>query len=467
MIQRSRPLAVQVGVPVLAAEVVVVSTLIVAVWPAVAEADSGALKLTVVVAAFVAVLLPLVAVWIASLVIARQARQMSTAAEHFGRSDFSVRVASASSTELVTLAVALDDMGVRLNARLAELQMQQRQQRAILQSMSNAVLAVDTEQRVVMVNRAAEHLLELRADSVRGRLLQEVIRQSQLHEFVRRALAEPQPQQTELQLHGAPRKIVQATSGPMTTSDDAAAGVLMVLNDVTELRRLESLRSEFAANVSHELRTPITNLKGYVETLLEVGMDDQEQSTRFLNIIQHNVDRLAAIVDDVMALTEFERPRSPKSIERIVTSIRDISTNVIEQFSFSAAAKKVTLQLSVHVDLRVEVQRGLIEQAVGNLVSNAIAYSPPQTTVTIESQMVSDDEVEIAVVDEGPGIAEEHLSRLFERFYRVDSARSREAGGTGLGLAIVKHIAVSQGGRVDVASTLGHGSRFVIILPRG
>lgn len=465
MIRRTRPLLWQVGIPLIAAEVVllfVVAMLARSIWRAV-ETDSIAAIL--IVFGVAALLFTLIAVLIVSRFVARQARMMSGAATQFARGDFSRHVVSPSSRELADLATALDEMGDALNARFAELQQQQRQQRAILQSMSNAVLAVDTEQRIAMVNRAAEELLGLRSDSVRGRLLQEVIRQPELNGFVLRALSDPAPQQTELRLQGEPPMIVQAISGPLTTADGAPAGLLLVLNDVTELRRLETLRSDFAANVSHELRTPITNLKGYVETLLDVGTADESQAKRFLEVIQHNIDRLAAIVDDVMALTEFERPRSRERLKKTLTPVRDIAAAVLEQFAPAARQKNIELKSVVPDDLHVKVQPRLIEQALGNLVSNAITYSPGGTSVTIEVLRTRDDEIEIAVADEGPGIAREHLSRLFERFYRVDLARSREVGGTGLGLAIVKHIALTHGGSADVTSTLGKGSRFVIKLP--
>lgn len=409
-------------------------------------------------------------IFLADRRLAAQSNALAADAERFADRDFAKRNTFQSSGPLASLSLALDRMADQLETRFEEIQLQQQQQRAILQSMSNAVLAVDTEQRIVTVNRAAEELLGLHSATVQGRLLQEVIRQPELHGFVKQALSDSAPHQMEMRLMGETPITVQAASGPLTTVDGDLAGVLLVLNDVTELRRLEALRSDFAANVSHELRTPITNLKGYIETLLEVGTSDYPQTQKFLKVIKQNIDRLSAIVDDVMALTELERPRGAvkgrgrERLERVSSSIPTIVTNVIEQFRPRAGAKRITLKSRVASDLRAKVQPRLIEQAIGNLVSNAIAYSPPDTTVVIEAHSIG-DELEIAVTDQGPGIEEEHLPRLWERFYRVDQARSREAGGTGLGLAIVKHIALSHGGSVDVTSEIGRGSRFVINLP--
>jgi len=418
-------------------------------------------------AAIISIVLTLAAVVIITRRLSTRMRSIAHGAARFAEGDLSDPVQRGGPRELDQLAEALNRMAGQLQQRFAQLQLQQRQQRAILQSMSNAVLAVDSEQRISLVNRAAEELLGLRSQAVHRRLLQEVIRQPELNGFVRRALSDPTPQETELRLHGDPPIVVQATSGPLTTADGAPAGLLLVLNDVSELRRLEALRSDFAANVSHELRTPITNLKGYIETLIEVGVSDESQARRFLKIIQHNIERLAAIVDDVLALTEFERPRSKGALERLSTPVAELVDNVLEQFGPSAEAKGIALRCCIPETLEIPVQPRLIEQAIGNLVSNAITYSPSQTTVTIEARSRDDQNVEIAVADQGPGIAAEHLPRLFERFYRVDKARSSERGGTGLGLAIVKHIALSHGGTVDVTSELGAGSRFVIILPHG
>lgn len=434
------------------------------------RANAAAAVRGLAIACVLCILLTFGIIYIADRRLAAQVDGLTARMARFATGDFSRRGAIHTTSGLSTLSDALQSMANQLNERLEELQLQQQQQRAILQSMNNAVLAVDSEQRIVMVNRASEQLLNLQSAKVQGRLLQEVIRQPELHGFVRRALEDPAPQQMELRLMGDPTVVVQATSGPLTTSDDEPAGVLLVLNDVTELRRLESLRSDFAANVSHELRTPITNLKGYVETLLEVGTSDYPQTQKFLGIIQSNVERLSAIVNDVMVLTELERPRigakerGRERLERVPSSVQTIMNNVIEQFRPRAKNKNIDLKSRIGSDLRANVQSRLIEQAVGNLVSNAIAYSPQHSTVTIETERRG-DEVEIAVLDEGPGIEAEHLPRLWERFYRVDQARSRDAGGTGLGLAIVKHIAISHGGRVEVVSELGKGSRFVIILP--
>lgn len=242
-----------------------------------------------------------------------------------------------------------------------------------------------------------------------------------------------------------------------------------------EHRQLEALRSDFAANVSHELRTPITNIKGYVETMLEVGLDDPKQAREFLDIIKRNSDRLAAIVEDILSLAWLEQPGTRKALVREECEMKPILEAVAGQFENAASAKNIAIAIHVDRGLTANVNAQLIEQAVANYVSNAIKYSPVETTVTIKASLASQESlggkrewgewIEIAVIDEGQGIAPEHLPRIFERFYRVDKARSRALGGTGLGLAIVKHIALIHGGWVAVDSDLGKGSVFRIILP--
>lgn len=358
-------------------------------------------------------------------------------------------------------------------ARIASIQ---QEQQAILQSMDGGVLVLDVQQRILSMNRAAEWMLGITGSASRGRLLQEVSRQPDLQRYVSEALVD-ETDEREFALQGAPARRVRAAHSRLLDPDNKPVGLLVVLSDLTQLRRLESVRTDFAANVSHELRTPITNIKGYVETLLDMnGQTDAEQSDRFLRIIQRNADRLGAIVEDMLMLTQLERPGVKDSLSAERTRVGQIVSMVEQNLEDEAAAKNMTLMTSVPEDLWAMVNPQLVEQAITNLVVNAIKYSPAGKRVWLRAKAVEPlkdavpadvPAVEISVIDEGPGIGEEHLSRVFERFYRVDKARSREAGGTGLGLAIVKHIVHLHGGRVDVESSLGQGSTFRVTLPGG
>ena len=344
------------------------------------------------------------------------------------------------------------------------LQARQSEQRIIQQSMSTGMIALDSEQRVLSLNRAAEHLLGVRESSAAGKPLRESLHEPELNRFIHQALVAANQSSAEFQLLGRGGATIHATGEPLRNGESKPVGLLVLLSDVTRMKKLEAMRSDFAANVSHELRTPITNIMGYVETLRDVGMEDREQSRKFLDIVHRNTERLAFIVEDLLSLARLERPEARDNLARELTPVRQIIEATIAQFESARAEKNIRVEIEAMPSLQAMVDSQVIEQALGNLLSNAIKYSPAGTTVKMRARYVS-GEIELAVIDQGPGIAREHLPRLFERFYRVDRARSREMGGTGLGLAIVKHIALVHGGRVEVESEQGKGSTFRLMLP--
>ncbi|MHC5003763.1 MAG: sensor histidine kinase [Planctomycetota bacterium] len=430
------------------------------------DAELAGVWKTLVVAGVISLVLTSGVIALVSARLARTVGQLASGASRFAAGDLGHRVPAPPARELARVAESLNAMAEQLGDRIGQLQRQDAEQGAILQSMSNGVLALDLEQHVLSVNRAAEHILGLPAGaSVRGLLLPAAVREPNLIQFVEATLGGRGSHSEELTLGPDRRRRIHATSEPIADPRGGLAGVLIVLDDVTELRRLESLRSDFAANVSHELRTPITNIKGYVETLQEVGVRDEAQARQFLGIVKKNADRLAAIIDDLLALARIEDPGSAVRLQREPTSVRTLLRSVIGQFRRAADAQQIRLVCEADAELRAAVQRQLMEQAIGNLLSNAISYSPAGTTVTVAGRGLENGSLELSVSDEGPGIAAQHLPRLFERFYRVDKGRSRSLGGTGLGLAIVKHVALLHGGQASVKSTVGRGSTFTIELP--
>ncbi|MEY4119392.1 MAG: hypothetical protein RLZZ116_2720 [Planctomycetota bacterium] len=340
--------------------------------------------------------------------------------------------------------------------RLAEIE-------RILRATPIAVIALDHKQRINSANAAAERLLGFTIERARGRLLQEIVRQPELNRAIETALGASGRFDGELHLEADDPLEVQLCCEPLDMEDEPA-GLVMSLVDVTRMRRLESMRSEFAANVSHELRTPITNIKGYVETLLQVGIDDPERMRKFLEIVHRNTVRLSGIVEDILTLAFLEEPETKQSLTQTPVSARDVIRQVVEDLGSAAGAKSIQVDIVGDSDRVLLANRSLIEQALANLVSNAIKYSGERTTVRIEITDAGES-IRLAVSDQGPGIAAKHLPRIFERFYRVDKARARSQGGTGLGLAIVKHIATIHGGRVEVSSQLGQGSTFSLYLP--
>lgn len=256
------------------------------------------------------------------------------------------------------------------------------------------------------------------------------------------------------QLHGA----------PLPTEAGSKIGAVIVLNDMTRMRRLENVRREFVANVSHELKTPITSIQGFVEALLEGAMSDHKQAERFLKIIARHSDRLNSIIEDLLTLSRLEEDRERRETSFEVTELKAVLASAIELSSTKAEDKKMKIELICQDDTKAKINAALLEQAMINLIDNAIKYSSSGDIIRIIAEQ-KNNETTISVEDNGCGIAPEHLPRIFERFYVIDKGRSRKLGGTGLGLAIVKHIAQVHGGYVTVESMLGKGSIFTIHLP--
>jgi two-component system phosphate regulon sensor histidine kinase PhoR len=247
-------------------------------------------------------------------------------------------------------------------------------------------------------------------------------------------------------------------------SEQTPLGAVIVLNDVTRLKRLETMRRDFVANVSHELKTPITSIKGFVETLISGAMDKPEDNKRFLGIVASQADRLNAIIDDLLSLSQLEQDAEKVEIVIAESGLKPVLEMAIQACASKATEKKVHVDLNCPESVTARINPQLLEQAVINLVDNAIKYSLTSTQVRVNVS-AGEEGITVAVADEGRGIEKEHIPRLYERFYRVDSDRSRAMGGTGLGLAIVKHIAQVHGGSVSVDSSIGKGSTFRIHLP--
>jgi two-component system phosphate regulon sensor histidine kinase PhoR len=335
------------------------------------------------------------------------------------------------------------------------------QQQAVLGSMIEGVLAIDARQRVLGINRAAADLLDVDLERIIGRPLQEVIRNPDLRRFALLAIDCREPVEDDLVIHGVRDRTIRLRGTALRdTSGDG--GAVIVLNDVTDVQRLENVRRDFVANVSHELKTPVASIKGFVETLLDGAADDPVDNRRFLEIVARQADRLAAIIEDLLALSRIEQREGAGTLPVEPWPLLTILTTAAEDCRPRAADRSIRLVVDCSPDLTATVNGPLLEQAVINLVDNAIKYSEPGKTVWLAA--ARDQSTTIRIRDEGCGIAAEHLPRLFERFYRVDKARSRQQGGTGLGLAIVKHIVQAHGGTVSVESTPGVGTTFTLRL---
>ena len=347
------------------------------------------------------------------------------------------------------------------------------------QSMRDGLVVLDAHQRVLSANAAAARLLGFDSTAARGRLFQEISRIPEVNTMLDASYKDGQRRHGLLEPPTAPGSIVDAAIETLRDESKQAIGALLLIADVTSEQRLERMRSDFVANVSHELRTPITNIKGYIETIQQIGLADPGQVNRFLEIVERNASRLGALVEDLLSISFLESTNSKERVTMGSTPMNALIDWVDAELGPAAEARGVKLTRDIESDLQLHANALLIEQAIGNLVSNAIRYAPRGSAIEISARTsqalgntlnntVNPSGTRMALItvaDHGPGIPEKHLPRLFERFYRVDSARSREEGGTGLGLAIVKHIAMVHGGTVTVESAIGTGSRFCLAIP--
>jgi two-component system phosphate regulon sensor histidine kinase PhoR len=397
--------------------------------------------------------------------ITRPIFHLRKGAARFAEGDLKYRLDSSRSDEIGALAEAMNSMAAQLDERISTITKQRNEVEAILANMVEAVLVLDAQERIVSLNKAAEELFRITLSKVGGRSVHEVIRNTELHRFVAEAFGATGPIEGELTFIGDPDRVLQASGVAFRNVQGKNVGVLVVLNDVSRLKRLETMRRDFVTNVSHELRTPITTITGFLETLREGAIDDPKNARRFLDIIIRHANRLDMIVQDLLSLSRLEEEEEHGEIHLEESTLHTVMESVIKACAKHAEQKEIALHLDCPEDLVAKINTTLLEQAIFNLVDNAIKYSEPGKSVDLEAKK-RDHEVVIRVADQGCGIEKEHLERIFERFYRVDKARSRKEGGTGLGLSIVKHIVNAHNGRVQVDSSPGVGSTFSIHLPQ-
>lgn len=406
-------------------------------------------------------------------------QQISEAIHHYATGELEYPLHIDGPPGIRSLSNDVQAMAAELIRRINLVTRQRNELEAIFSSMIEAVVVLNENMVIKAINPAAARLAGLTRDGCLGKRFIEVFRNSELEQFTLALLNNTEPAETEisfsmplasekssngisrersLQVHGS----LFRTAKIETSEEPVHSRLLLVLHDISELKRLEQIRKDFVANVSHELRTPITSLKGYVETLLDGAVDDKETAVNFLNIIASQTERINAIVADLLSLSRLEQ--AGNSLETEPVPIRGLAESAIRVCRRKAEEKNISVDLTCPEGLMVEANSLLIEQALVNLVDNAVKYSDSNDPVRLIIE-TSEDSVVIRVEDQGCGIPEKDIPRLFERFYRVDKARSRELGGTGLGLSIVKHIALAHNGSVDVHSIEGRGSVFVLRLP--
>ncbi len=428
------------------------------------DAELSGMRWRIVAVGLIIALLAVILSLMVSRRIARPIDEIRQGARRFAAGDFGRSIPVSNSEEFGALAVTMNHMAREIEERIHKTVSQRNEIEAILSSMIEGVIAADMDDRVIRMNHAAEAIVNVSAGAGIGRHLHELIRNTVFQDILTRARTGKQMAEGDIVLYKGDERILHMHCAPLCDSQNVQIGILVVLNDVTPLRRLENVRRDFVANVSHEIRTPLTAIKGFVETLRLHRVDDPAEAERFLEIIEKHVNRLAAIIEDLLKLSRLEQEKGSMDLHLKAVPLADVLKPALQACQPRAEARGITVLAAADAAVRVMADAPLLEQAVVNLLDNAIKYSPPGSSVQLSARKAGGETV-VEVSDNGPGISKKHLPRLFERFYRVDAARSRQMGGTGLGLAIVKHIVQVHGGHVSVESTPGKGSSFRIHLP--
>jgi two-component system phosphate regulon sensor histidine kinase PhoR len=378
------------------------------------------------------------------------------------KGDLSGRVRFFGDDELAELGLAFNTMAEKLTDSFAVIKDEKRKLEVILENLEDGILVIDRDLNIILANPAAQGILGLNPRNVQGRPVLEVVLNHHLMELLREVSITKRAFESELNLYYPHNKQLQVFLAPLKDDNGDLAGSIVVLNDLTRLRQLERVRQDFVANVSHELRTPITSVKAMTETLLGGAWQDQVMLQRYLKAIDQESDRLSNLIKDLLDLAKLDsRIQAPQEPFDLIGLVKEVQEHFV-----SVSADNHTFAINMPAaDLPLaDANRDRIKQVLINLLDNAFKYTPTPGQVRL-SAWLEDDRIKVAVADNGIGIPKEDLSRIFERFYRVDKARSRDKGGTGLGLSIVKHIVESYGGKIEVESALNQGSIFTFSLP--
>jgi len=406
--------------------------------------------------------------WWLSKSLVRPLEMIRLQAQRLAKGDFSGRVQlnSNDSLESEQLGQAFNEIAIELNQRIEIILQQKNEQEAVFSSMVEGVVAIDNNERIININQAAYNILKISKNNIEGAKVKSVLNNIDLQNLILFALQQDTPVGQEIYIdnQGEYQQVLFAQSAPLLDIHKNKCGTLVVFNDITKLKEFELQRKSFVANVSHELRTPLTAIQGLSETLIEYPDLPKEKSAYFIGVIHTHSIRLEGIIENLLTLSKIEKDTDVDEIDFADESITLAISNAIFLCKDKAMKRNIKIKLHNAEDISFKHNSSLIEQAIINLLNNAIKYSDGNSEINI-TVAKADNEIQINVADQGSGIPKEHLSRLFERFYRVDKARSRQLGGTGLGLSIVKHIALAHRGTVTVTSEIDKGSVFSIILP--
>jgi len=419
------------------------------------------LKLTEALAA--SFILSCVLAWLLYRRVVAPLNEINRLTREIARGDLSRELRFYSPDEIGQLARSINELAGQWRRSLNQVIEEKNRIQAILNSMVDGVIALDWEGRVILLNPAVEQIFNLKQADCLGKNILGLIRNLEVELLLKSVLENQQPLSEEVKLINPEPRFFRLHATPLKGADREKGGVVVLFRDITEHKKLDEMRSEFVANVSHELRTPLTSIRGFLETLLDGALEDRDAARRFLEIISQETERLTRLVDDLLDLSKIEQRRVVHRWQEV--NMADLAARVLSMFRPRAQEKEIELHGRLPLDLPpVYGDPDMLAQVLINLVDNAVKYTPAGGRVDVFAETV-DGRLAVTVADTGIGIPPESLPRIFERFYRVDKARSRELGGIGVGLAIVKHIVRAHGGKITVESTPGRGSSFTFTLP--
>lgn len=427
------------------------------------ELISGRVKKMLTASLLFAFILAIIISFLASVFISKPIREISLITRDVARGNFSKRVPISSNDEIGDLSKAFNYMSEQIKLKLHEVNLSKSRLEAVLLSMFEGVMVVDSGGTILLMNQTLKDFLLVKDEPV-GRKPIEIIRNIEIQEITDCALkANCGVETCEIFVLTPKEKILSVHATPVIR-EGKPEGAVLVFYDITSLRQLEKVRRDFVANVSHELRTPISSIKGYAETLIDGALEDKKNAKDFLKIIYSDSSRLARLIDDLLDLSKIESGKLKLTLKP--TALEPVIKRIVSGLNKQAKDKSIKIQIDIPLYLpNILADEARIAQVLLNLIDNAIKYNQQKGVITISAKE-KNKFVQVDISDTGVGIPEKDLPRLFERFYRVDKARSRELGGTGLGLSIVKHIVSAHHGEVSVQSVLGQGSTFSFTIPK-
>lgn len=404
--------------------------------------------------------------WWLSRRISKPLEVLTWQAQQMADNDFTSRIKLSRnvSHELFALAEAMNKLSTKLADRFKQILRQKNEQEALLSSMQEGVLAISKELNIIHINEVAKKILDIETQEAAGTSIYESIRNDEIQKFILSAVKTETVSQTEILIPGEPPKYVQFTASTLRSASGKNGGSVIVFSDLSSFYILDKKRRDFVANVSHELKTPLTLIQGFAETMLNPKLQDVAEFKKFSEIIFKHAQRLQLIIDDLLVLSSLEAEGDSENIERIIQNIAKSVHTAMELCSERAKAKNISLIANLDENLSMPMHSQLFEQALVNIIDNGIKYSDEGKNIHIDLKLHQNN-IELRIVDQGLGIPEKYIGRIFERFYRADKGRSRKAGGTGLGLSIVKHVVKVHKGRIDLRSQESVGTEFLLRFP--